>query len=78
MADSVSRRYLLQEQKIGLGIYQPIIRRLIDLPQLKDGSPFPPADFGEQETAILRQRRLALLESLPSLFSLTDEPLVSK
>jgi hypothetical protein len=77
-ADSVSGRYLLGEQKIGLGIYQPIIQRLINLPELKIGSPFPPADFVEQETAILRQRRLALLESLPSLFSLTDEPITSK
>jgi hypothetical protein len=78
MADSASRRYLLQEQKIGLGIYEPIIRRLKDLPEMKDGSPFPPADFVEQETAALRQRRLALLESLPSLFSFTDDPVISK
>jgi hypothetical protein len=77
MADSVSRRYLL-EQKIGLGVYQPIIGKLVSLPEMKNGSPFPPADFVEQETAILRQRRLAILESLPSLFSLTDEPIISK
>jgi hypothetical protein len=75
MADFVSRRYLLQEQKIGLGIYQPIIGKLINLPESKDGSPFPPAAFVEQETAILRQRRIALLESLPSLFTVADEPL---
>ncbi|MCU1272678.1 MAG: hypothetical protein JWO48_109 [Bryobacterales bacterium] len=78
MADFVSRGYLLQEQKIGLGIYQPIIGKLINLPEMKDGSPFPPAGFVEQETAILRQRRIALLESLPNLFSLADEPLNSK
>jgi|SRR5579872_3233883 len=78
MADSVSRQYLLQEQKIGLSVYEPVIRRLMDLPEMKDGSPFPPADFVEQETAILRQRRLALLESQPGLFSFTDEPIVSK
>ncbi|MCU1338888.1 MAG: hypothetical protein JWO19_4469 [Bryobacterales bacterium] len=78
MADFVSRRYLLQEQKIGLGIYQPIIGKLIKLPEMKDGSPFPPAGFVEQETAVLRQRRIALLDSLPSLFTLADEPLISK
>jgi hypothetical protein len=78
MEDSVSRRYLPQEQKIGLGVYQPIIRRLINLPEPKDGSPFPPANFVEQEAAILRERRLSLLESVPSLFSLTDEPIISK
>lgn len=75
MADFVSRNYLLQEQKVGLSIYQPIIGKLINLPEMKAGLPFPPAAFVEQETAILRQRRIALLESLPSLFNLADEPL---
>jgi len=78
LADLVSRRYLLQEQKIGLGIYQPIIGKLINLPETKDGSPFPPTGIVEQETAILRQRRVALLNSLPSLVTLRDEPIISR
>jgi len=72
MADFVSRRYLLREQRVGLSVYQSIIGKLTDLWEMKDGTPFPPANFVEQETAALRQRRLALLESLPSLFSFED------
>jgi len=72
MSDFVSRRYLFREQKIGLSVYQSIIGKLIDLQEMKDGSPFPPAGFVEQETSALRRRRLALLESLPSLFSFED------
>ena len=69
MEDFSRRSYLLKEQTIGLGVYQSIIGKLMNLPESKDGSPFPPASFVEEETAALRQRRVALLESQPSLFS---------
>jgi hypothetical protein len=78
LADLSRRGYLPTEQRVGLNLYQSMIGKLMNLPGPKDGAPFPPAGFVEQETAILRQRRMALLESQPSLFSLADEPLNSK
>jgi hypothetical protein len=68
MADSASSRwYLPPEQQIGLRVYQSIIGKLVNLPEIRDGSPDPLATFVAEETATLRQRRVALSESQLSL-----------
>jgi hypothetical protein len=72
LADSVRHGYLPLEQRIGLDLYQSIIGKLMNLPETKDGSPFPPNEFVLQETTRLRQQRIPLLESQPSLFSVAD------
>jgi hypothetical protein len=78
LANSIRRGYLLPEQRVGLDLYQLMIGKLMNLSEPKDGSPFPPSEFVAQESATLRQQRVTLLESQPSLFGLADEPLNSK
>ncbi len=55
MADSLHRWYLPPEQQVGLGLYQSMIGKLMNLPEVQYGSPFPPASFVAEETAVLRQ-----------------------
>jgi len=67
IVDSLDHWYLPPEQRVGRVLYQSIVEKLMNLPELRLGSPFPPATFVEQETAMLTRRRTALLESRPSL-----------
>jgi hypothetical protein len=71
MEESVNRWYLPSEQCVGRSLYQSIIAKLINLPEVEVGSPFPPATFVAQETARLSQQRFTLLELQASA---VDEP----
>src|SRR5262249_39346881 len=67
ITDSLHRWYLPLEQQIGLRVYEPILGKLVNMPKAPDGSPDPLATFLTEETALLRQRRVTLSESQPSL-----------
>lgn len=75
MTDALHRWYLTPEQQIGLRVYQPILGKLVNMPGTQEGSPDPLANLIAEETAMLRQQRVTLSESQPSL---ADEALIGR
>jgi len=67
LADAVRHWYLPVEQQVGLSLYQDIVGKLMALPNPKIDEAFPPSEFVERETAVLRSQRLQLLDAVPSL-----------
>src|SRR5205814_7480746 len=51
LADSVDHWYLPPEQQVGRTLYQSIIGKLVNIPNLQCGSPCPSSTFEELETA---------------------------
>jgi hypothetical protein len=67
IANSLNHWYVPTEQQVGRTIYQSIMEKLMDLPPLQVGSPFPPTTFVEQETVVLNRQRAVLLNSRPNI-----------
>ena len=65
MAVSARRWYIPPEQRVASLVYQSVVAKLTDLPIEEVGSPFPPTTFIAEETAMLNQRRVVILESQP-------------
>ena len=67
LAESLDHWYLPPEQQAGRVLYQSLVDRLENLPDQPLGAAFPPTAFVAAELAALHDRRVALLESQPSL-----------
>ena len=67
LADSVQHWYLPFEQPVGYGLYRSMVEKLMELPQVQLGEPFPPTSFVQREMAVLQRQRTTLLESQPAL-----------
>jgi hypothetical protein len=67
LVDSASGWYLFPEQQVGRGLFESIIGKLKNLPQGELGEPFPPSAFIAEETTRLKQMKVALWDSEPSI-----------